>query len=247
MSENNYGVYILYASGEIILVVVGILLALQIDNWNNNRIDRVSELSILEEIHANLTLDLEDFEINLMHFQTRVISNRTLLDVINSDGAYHDSLGYFYFYLRLFPHFTPNLSGYLMLQSRGLDIISNDSIRKAISSLYETNYNHIRAFERDRYEYTSTILEPAMASYKGTRSLSKDLVPESLLFNTRIPYIAFFRNMEHFDKFKMDTELHGIMKDVEDMSAYLIRLHSAVKTRVLELSSMLGEELKETH
>ena len=84
-----------------------------------------------------------------------------------------------------------------------------------------------------------------MAPYKGTRSLSEDLVPQSLLFNTRIPYIAFFRNMVQFDQFKEDTELHGIMKDVEDMSSYLIRLHTSVKIMVLELSSMLEEELNE--
>ena len=78
--------YILYASGEILLVVIGILFALQIDNWNSKRIERASERDILEEIHANLELDLLDFENNLEYFQTRVISSQTLLDVINSDG-----------------------------------------------------------------------------------------------------------------------------------------------------------------
>jgi len=168
LSESNYGIYTLYASGEIFLVVIGILLALQIDNWNSKRIERQSETDILKEIHANLEPDLLDFEYNLEHFQARVISSRMLLEVINSDGPYHDSLGYYYFYLRLFPHFTPNLSGYLMLQSRGLDIISNDSIRMAISYLYETRYNYLMAFERNRYEYMATSLQPAMAPYKGT-------------------------------------------------------------------------------
>jgi hypothetical protein len=37
LSEKSYSIYILYASGEILLVVIGILLALQIDNWNENR------------------------------------------------------------------------------------------------------------------------------------------------------------------------------------------------------------------
>ena len=37
LSEQSYGMYLLYASGEIILVVIGILFALQIDNWNDDR------------------------------------------------------------------------------------------------------------------------------------------------------------------------------------------------------------------
>jgi len=45
--------YILYASGEIFLVVMGILFALQIDNWNSKRIERASETDILEESHAS--------------------------------------------------------------------------------------------------------------------------------------------------------------------------------------------------
>jgi len=36
LSEKSYSIYMLYAAGEIVLVMVGILLALQIDNWNEN-------------------------------------------------------------------------------------------------------------------------------------------------------------------------------------------------------------------
>ena len=37
LSENKFSKYLLYAIGEIILVVIGILIALQINNWNENR------------------------------------------------------------------------------------------------------------------------------------------------------------------------------------------------------------------
>jgi len=61
-----------------------------------------------------------------------------------------------------------------------------------------------------------------------------------------MPYIDVFRNMVHFEQFKKDTELHGIIKDIEDMSDYLINVHTNVKTKVLELSSMLEEELNKS-
>jgi len=39
LTENKFSRYLLYAVGEILLVMIGILLALQVNNWNNNRID----------------------------------------------------------------------------------------------------------------------------------------------------------------------------------------------------------------
>jgi len=56
--QNKFTNYIIYAIGEIILVVIGILIALQINNWNENRKDRATEAVYLREL-------LEDFEINL--------------------------------------------------------------------------------------------------------------------------------------------------------------------------------------
>ncbi len=55
LSENNYSLYILYASGEILLVIVGIIIALQIDNWNDNRKVLNDEL----QIYSNLLEDLD--------------------------------------------------------------------------------------------------------------------------------------------------------------------------------------------
>jgi hypothetical protein len=51
------GKYLLYAIGEIALVVVGILIALQINNWNQYRIDRLEEEQILSHLH-------EEFQLN---------------------------------------------------------------------------------------------------------------------------------------------------------------------------------------
>ena len=56
--ENRFNKYLLYAIGEIILVVIGILIALQINNWNENKKNSISETIYLNEM-------LEDFENNL--------------------------------------------------------------------------------------------------------------------------------------------------------------------------------------
>ncbi len=53
--ENKTGKYFKYAIGEIILVVIGILIALQINNWNGKRSLRTQEVNILKSLKADLT------------------------------------------------------------------------------------------------------------------------------------------------------------------------------------------------
>lgn len=58
LTQNKFSNYLIYAIGEIVLVVIGILIALEINNWNENRKDRLTEAVYLKELS-------EDFEINL--------------------------------------------------------------------------------------------------------------------------------------------------------------------------------------
>ncbi len=56
LSENKFSKYLLYAIGEIVLVVIGILIALQINNWNENQKDRQAENQAL----INLKLEFDE-------------------------------------------------------------------------------------------------------------------------------------------------------------------------------------------
>ncbi len=53
---NKFSKYLLYAFGEIVLVVIGILIALQINNWNENRKDIIQERTVLKTLYQNLDL-----------------------------------------------------------------------------------------------------------------------------------------------------------------------------------------------
>ena len=56
MSENKKGKYFKYAVGEILLVVIGILIALQINNWNENRKVKNNEIVLLTKLQEENTL-----------------------------------------------------------------------------------------------------------------------------------------------------------------------------------------------
>ena len=69
LSEGKIGKYFKYAIGEIILVVIGILIALQINNWNNKQQDLEKEQEVLKNLRAEVLQNLEeikrDHEFNL--------------------------------------------------------------------------------------------------------------------------------------------------------------------------------------
>ena len=50
LAENRFSRYLLYSIGEIVLVMIGILMALQVNNWNEERKQNKSEISILKSL-----------------------------------------------------------------------------------------------------------------------------------------------------------------------------------------------------
>ncbi len=60
LNENRFSKYLIYAIGEIILVVIGILIALQINNWSQYTKERALEIEILKEIKETHNLIIEE-------------------------------------------------------------------------------------------------------------------------------------------------------------------------------------------
>ncbi|MBK8682208.1 MAG: hypothetical protein IPN31_09945 [Bacteroidetes bacterium] len=64
MDNNSTGKYLKYAVGEIVLVVIGILIALQINNWNIDRINHKREIKYLQNINLDLQKTLLHYNFN---------------------------------------------------------------------------------------------------------------------------------------------------------------------------------------
>ena len=62
-AENNVAKYLRYAIGEIILVVIGILIALQVNNWNENRKSEVKFNAVLEQIYTIVDQDVQEMNL----------------------------------------------------------------------------------------------------------------------------------------------------------------------------------------
>jgi len=141
MEKNKTGKYLKYAIGEVVLVVIGILIALSINNWNGQRVTKKLELNTLEELKTALIQDTVKLDVDLNFFRNKQKRIELLLNHINNKRPYHDSLdNYFRVAYAVGHNNTINISAYELLRERGIDIISNDSLRKKIARLYTTRY-----------------------------------------------------------------------------------------------------------
>lgn len=139
LTENKFSKYLLYAIGEIALVMIGILLALQVNNWNEERKERHVELDILRQIKKTLTEDLqaenENYAIN-----NAIKASDIIINHLANKLPYNDSLDLHFANLSSYRLHMPNTSAYDNLKSIGFSIISNDSIREKYQKLYIQNY-----------------------------------------------------------------------------------------------------------
>lgn len=140
LNSNRAGKYLLYAIGEIFLVVIGILLALQINNWNENRKERKLETSILNEILVNLEKDVANLNSKTELNEFFINNNKVILNHLKNKTPITDSLRQYYASLYGRGNFQPITVAYDNLKSNGINIIKNDSLRLAISELYDFKY-----------------------------------------------------------------------------------------------------------
>ena len=136
ISENKMGKYFKYAVGEILLVVIGILLALQINTWNEMRKNKIEEKRIIEQLHDEFKVNKE----KLAHSNTK---NRAVLGAlqqiadmfpINTQTVNLDTLSDILFKTYDFNTFDPLQGSIEELKNNSFNIISNKKLRALLLS-----------------------------------------------------------------------------------------------------------------
>jgi len=163
--ENKPMKYARYAIGEIVLVVIGILIALQINTWNEERKTRIIETKTLKEIRANLEMDLVEMNGDIMVMDSINYAGEVVIDYLENHNEPSYAFNYAAQVARINPHFDPNQGGYSLLNSKGIDIISNDSLRGSISKLYESYYPYYAKYENERITKLNHVILPKFVNY----------------------------------------------------------------------------------
>jgi len=137
--------YLKYAIGEIILVVIGILIALQINNWNDYRKDRIAEKTLYKTLIKSLETDLKDVQdkyviIDSAIFAQRIFITESFEEVVSrfTDKEFFNLL---FKVGNTSKSFVPNISLYnKILQNNQIDLIQSEELQLKITELYEMQY-----------------------------------------------------------------------------------------------------------
>jgi len=150
LTENKVSKYLVYAIGEIILVVIGILIALTLNNWNEKRKEKLTEIQLYKEIRDDLYFSLIDLESDLEHH--RLQSRRTIVlrDHLKQKLPLTDSIPVYMKNIDNDWQFFPRTSGFDALKSIGLATLSNDSLREDITNLFQLGFERVVGMGRDK-------------------------------------------------------------------------------------------------
>ncbi len=153
--------YFFYAIGETALVVIGILIALQINNWNEWEKDRNKEIKVLQSLEDNFVLNIQTLESDTENLELMNRSARITISVLANKLPYVDSLGT-HFHLARVPKqpLSISLAGYEQYKDSGYEIILNDNLKQELINYFEstfpkwqTTYNQVNYMNESFYDY----------------------------------------------------------------------------------------------
>jgi hypothetical protein len=129
--------------------MIGILLALQVNNWNEWRKDRMKEREVLTELKENLELNVDEMTSDIRRNLSLDYSCQVILNVIENNLSYHDSLNnYFGHALSYGFYVLPSKAGYESFARIGVDIVRNQVLRKEILYLFEEEYTYMESWAK---------------------------------------------------------------------------------------------------
>ncbi|WP_394974096.1 DUF6090 family protein [uncultured Croceitalea sp.] len=233
LTENKFSSYLIYAIGEIILVVIGILIALQIDNWNQKKQLKDEQVKTLKSLHEAIKINNTEFD---TIFNAQILRNRSLQDVIFSDvsnlpNTHLDSL----IKINVRNHtFDPSTGIYnAMINSGKIELVANESLKNRISKLYDivrdyqesedeiTAYTkeHLEEYYINNYEIDPTVLAGLRERTDLEEERDKTLYTKAFTsFKIKNMYILLLSKMDDviLKGVNISSEYQELIEDLEN-------------------------------
>ncbi|WP_165764783.1 DUF6090 family protein [Winogradskyella aurantia] len=229
------GRYFKYAIGEIILVVIGILIALQINNWNETRKERAFELEMLRSFKTSLTTDLADINYNIAKHQASLLACDSILELMTSSNQIHeDALSELFAKAFFVTRFVYSSSAFESLKAKGVNIISNQKLRKKIIDVYDSRYRFFGIAEDDYAKnYFLGIQEIFPLRFEG--GVDYDIISGD--------FVGSLRPID-FELLKKDEEFMYYLKTNRNWTDLYINFHyKGLKSDVVALIDLIDQEL----
>ena len=218
LTENKISKYLLYAFGEIVLVVIGILIALNINNWNEEQSKRDAELNFYHNTKLQLLDDLNNIESNIQYNNRYTKQFRYAVDIIElNDRSKKDSLGQIAVNIMANSDFDRQGNIYeSMVNSGDVKLLKNNKIIQGLRRLEET-YIYVNRMETIHFQAIMSMFPDLTQTI---RMHSNKVENEEYLFGFKFQnfFIISLKVMEEKDSAYKRTknEIESIIKRIEN-------------------------------
>ena len=220
LTENKFSKYLLYAIGEIILVVIGILIALNINNWNENQKQLKLEKEILGEVKIGLESDYKNISTVIKDHLNFINSQNIIIDWIESKKEYNDSLITYFKHTVWTTWFLPKDAQFESLKQFGIRNISNNELSDQITKLYDVVYEEVQLWQNETkkrtVDFLNTLDELGFETIKDTAQISLDFQPiDPTTLQLNNAYLFNLRTVNTTMKIYTRSKLENAKKEIE--------------------------------
>ncbi len=251
LESGRFRKYLLYAIGEIALVVIGILIALQINSWNQQRLNSMEEERILQGISQKLEFNRFQHSIGSSRYEEVIkAAERLLLRTMTDEatpsteemaGDLHAITKRFLMGANNATHIYDELIG-----SGQLGLISSHALRESITTL-KTNLQLLASYEVLQTRFVDTQLIPylnrhadRLAIYNiGTKSDSgwyDELLNRHGLVNNQTD------NDPSFHFLLEDQEFTNLLVELVQKTRVLLPIYERLENRLIEINVLINSK-----
>ena len=179
LQENRVSKYFKYAIGEILLVMIGILLALQVNNWNETRKERLQEIILLKQLLSDFNSNLEQLDQKMSMREDFKNSSKKLLSYIdNPNIAAIDSIENHIGKTMPYASFDPISAD--LASSGELKLISNNTLKQAVTR-WSSDIKDVIEDEIVWKDYRNNIYIPFLIEHCQLRTIRNKAYETNLL------------------------------------------------------------------
>jgi len=193
---------------EMIVITAGILGAYALNNWNESKKSDKLEVEMLREIKVGLEGDLKDIDYNLKAQINILKSQNILIDWLEGDLPYADSLSHHFSRVNASTVFISNEGPYETLKQLGIRLITNDSLRDQILKVYDLSFQDYKEHVVFYNDFFTHGLKFINVDYFSSSDFFNEMTPldkdEIRRDNTYLYHLKTIRNLDdHYIEMKI--------------------------------------------
>ena len=247
LTEGKTSNYLKYAIGEIVLVVFGILIALQINNWNEDRIARKQEVKYLRNLQADLNLELINndrmiaYRLSKANAALKLFQYQSPKEVAEA-REFEKILGLVIEWVA----FIPINNTYKELVSSGnFQFITSDSIKNQLMEL-DKLYSKIDIYEHHmRREYEQYLYDMVIPNTDAINFMNFDSATDAeKLTETDRPQALLDKLIPQYDWLAKNTTFKNGLKLAVANNMGLKVTHFKIKDHLNRLLKQIDQDLK---